>query len=138
MAKTIKQSKTDDVNDYLDKLVHPLKGVLLELRQHLLTRFSEISEHIKWNSLSFYFNGDMNAFNPKEYKRDLLVVNLNKKEYVLLVFPTGYTILHKSQLLEGDYADGRRMVKIYSTADLTSNKDELFNIIESWISQIDK
>lgn len=79
MAKTIKQSKTDDVNDYLDKLVHPLKGVLLELRQHLLTRFSEISEHIKWNSLSFYFNGDMNAFNPKEYKRDLLVVNLNKK-----------------------------------------------------------
>lgn len=138
MAKTIKQSKTDDVNDYLDKLEHPLKEVLLELRQHLLTRFSEISEHIKWNSLSFYFNGDMNAFNPKEYKRDLLVVNLNKKEYVLLVFPTGYTISHKSQLLEGDYADGRRMVKIYSTADLTSNKDELFNIIESWISQIDK
>ena len=138
MAKTIKQSKTDDVNDYLNKMEHPLKGGLLELRQHLLTRFSEISEHIKWNSLSFYFNGDMNAFNPKEYKRDLLVVNLNKKEYVLLVFPTGYTISHKSQLLEGDYADGRRMVKIYSTADLTSNKDELFNIIESWISQIDK
>lgn len=138
MAKTIKQSKTDDVNGYLDKLEHPLKGVLLELRHHILTRFPEISEHIKWNSLSFYFNGEMHDFNPKEYKRDLLVVNLNKKEYVLLVFPTGNNISHKSQLLEGDYADGRKMVKIYSTEGLTNHKDELFKIIGSWIMQIDK
>lgn len=136
MAKTKKPSITNDVNNYLDKLEHPLKEALLELRQHILSKFPEISEQIKWNSLSLYFNGEMKAFNPKEYKRDLLVFNLNKKDYILLIFPTGSTIKDTHNLLEGEYTDGRRMLKITSTAEAKNKMDALYFVINSWINQI--
>jgi len=46
------------------------------LRQVILSIDSEIAEHIKWNSPAFFFSGEMKPFDPKEYKRDILVMNL--------------------------------------------------------------
>ncbi|MEI2695830.1 MAG: DUF1801 domain-containing protein [Saprospiraceae bacterium] len=137
MEKKIKPNNTDALNNYLNELEHPLKNALLELKQQILSKFPEISAQLKWNSLSLYFNGEMKPFNPKEYKRDLVVFNLNKKEYILLVFPTGSKINDGNQILEGEYSDGRRMLKISSIEDLKNKMTDLHLVIKSWIAQID-
>lgn len=137
MAKKTDPNNTDALANYLDNLEHPLKNVLLELQLQILSKFPEISAQLKWNSLSLYYNGEMKPFNPKEYKRDLVVFNLNKREYILLVFPTGSKIKDNNQVLEGDYPDGRRMLKIYSIEDLNNKMTDLQLLIQFWIAQID-
>lgn len=137
MAKKTDPNNTDALANYLDNLEHPLKNVLLELQLQILSKFPEISAQLKWNSLSLYYNGEMKPFNPKEYKRDLVVVNLNKREYILLVFPTGSKIKDNNQVLEGDYPDGRRMLKINSIEDLNNKMTDLQLLIQFWIAQIE-
>lgn len=137
MAKKTDPNNTDALSNYLDNLEHPLKNVLLELQLQILSKFPEISAQLKWNSLSLYYNGEMKPFNPKEYKRDLVVFNLNKREYILLVFPTGSKIKDNNQVLEGDYPDGRRMLKINSIEDLNNKMTDLQLLIQFWIAQIE-
>ncbi|HRG67666.1 MAG TPA: DUF1801 domain-containing protein [Saprospiraceae bacterium] len=137
MAKKTDPNNTDALANYLDNLEHPLKNVLLELQLQILSKFPEISAQSKWNSLSLYYNGEMKPFNPKEYKRDLVVINLNKREYILLVFPTGSKIKDNNQVLEGDYPDGRRMLKINSIEDLNNKMTDLQLLIQFWIAQIE-
>ena len=137
MAKKTDPNNTDALSNYLDNLEHPLKNVLLELQLQILSNFPEISAQLKWNSLSLYYNGEMKPFNPKEYKRDLVVFNLNKREYILLVFPTGSKIKDNNQVLEGDYPDGRRMLKINSIEDLNNKMTDLQLLIQFWIAQIE-
>ena len=51
----------------------------------------------------------MKEFDPKEYKRDIIVFNLFKGR-IMLVFPGGAKVKDASGLLEGDYKDGRRFI----------------------------
>lgn len=128
-------SNTEKVNAYLSELNHPLKDVVIALRKEIGS-IKQIEEHIKWNSLSFYYSGEIKNFNVKEYSSDLVVLNLSKKEYVLLVFPTGAKITVTNNLLEGNYTDGRKMAKILSIADLKNKKTELHLVINDWLSKI--
>ena len=80
----------------------------------------------------------MASFNAKEYKRDIVVFNLRKNDYILLVFPTGATIKDTSGLLEGSYTDGRRMITITGMDDLTAKKDNLQNVLKQWLAQVEK
>ncbi|MFD2324778.1 hypothetical protein [Mucilaginibacter galii] len=48
-----------------------------------------------------FYQGTMQPFDPKEYKRDMVVMHLHRKAYFLLVFPTGSTINDTSSFLEG-------------------------------------
>lgn len=129
-------SNTEKVNAYLSELNHPLKDVVIALRKEIGS-VKQIEEHIKWNSLSFYYSGEIKNFNAKEYSSDLVVLNLSKKEYVLLVFPTGAKITIANNLLEGNYTDGRKMAKILSIADLKNKKTELLLVINDWLSKIE-
>ncbi|WP_345953762.1 hypothetical protein [Mucilaginibacter sp. PAMB04168] len=56
---------------------------------------------------------------------------------MLLIFPTGVTIEDTTGLLEGDYADGRRMVKIFSMEDLEVKQEALQHIIKQWLELIE-
>lgn len=127
-------SNTEKVNAYLSELNHPLKDVVIALRKEIGS-IKQIEEHIKWNSLSFYYSGEIKNFNAKEYSSDLVVLNLSKKEYVLLVFPTGAKTTIANNLLEGNYTDGRKMAKILSVADLKNKKTELLLVINDWVSK---
>jgi len=69
----------EQVEAYIQALDHPLKDVVHALRQVIATADEEIGEQIKWNSPSFYYTGEMKPFDPKEYKRDIVVFNLHKK-----------------------------------------------------------
>ena len=105
------------VEEYVSKLEAPEQDFVNYLRNYVPQIDPEISEQIKWNSCSFFYNGEMKPFDPKEYKRDLLVVNLHRGKF-LLVFPTGAKI-NDSVLTGKNYPDGRKIVTV---ADLETLK----------------
>ena len=46
-----------DVDRYLDRLEHPLKGGVVRLRAAIMASNPDICEHVKWNAPSFCFGG---------------------------------------------------------------------------------
>ena len=138
MAKTNKLTDEQQVAAYFNKLEHPLKNVVEALRKSVLKTDSEIGEQIKWNSPSFYYTGEMKAFDPKEYKRDIVVFNLHKKDSVLLVFPTGTLIEDKSGLLEGKFTDGRKTALFKTLSEVKLKEKDLQTAIKDWLKKIDK
>lgn len=137
MAPPKNQIDTKLVTDYIQKLDPPLAKMLEAIRQLILKTDHEIGEHIKWNSPSFYYTGEMKPFDPKEYKRDIVVMNL-RKGIVLLIFPTGMKVNDKSGLLEGDYKDGRRMASFQSLDDVKDKGKALQMVIKKWLDLIEK
>ncbi|MGX5820262.1 DUF1801 domain-containing protein [Chitinophaga lutea] len=105
------------------------------LRRIILDTDPQIAEQVKWNAPAFHYTGDMKPFNPKEYKRDIVVFNLRQKDHLLLVFPTGARLQHA--LLEGDYADGRRMLKIHGPEDAKAKAHALQEIIRQWVDTVE-
>lgn len=136
MAK-LNLSGTEQVNDYLKKLEHPLAETAIELRKLIINADSRVSEHIKWNAPAFYYNGEMKAFDPKEYKRDIVVFNLHKQDKILLVFPTGAKLNDATGMLEGSYTDGRRLITITGMEDLSHKKEAINSILLQWLDMVE-
>ncbi|SEN44490.1 hypothetical protein SAMN05192574_103182 [Mucilaginibacter gossypiicola] len=126
------------VDAYMQKLEHPLKGVLEALRKVILSVDSEIGEHIKWNAPSFLYTGEMRPFDPKEYKRYVIVSNVYQKDCIRLVFPSGAKINDTSGLLSGDYADGRRLAFFHNMEEVEAQEGALRNAVKSWLVLLDK
>ena len=135
MAKS-KLSNTELVSAYIEQLQEPTKGIVEALRQIILSTDAEIAEEIKWNAPSFYYTGDMKPFDPKEYRRHIIVMNLHKR--ILLVFPSGAKIDNASGLLTGDYKDGRRLVEVKALEDVKSITPALQAAIRDWLSKVEK
>ncbi len=134
MAKDINDSQS--VTTFISKL-EPEFAKLVEAVRKLITDTDPmIGEQIKWNAPSFFYTGPMKAFNAKEYKRDIVVMNLRKNN-VLLIFPTGATIPDATGILEGTYADGRRMVTFQHGADIQTKGTQLQQVIRQWLSQVE-
>ncbi len=134
---TIKLSDKEQVTEHIKKL-DPAFGKIIEaIRQIILSTDKEIGERIKWNNPSFYYTGEMKPFDPKEYKREIVVFNLYKGR-ILLVFPGGAKLSDKSGLLEGDYKDGRRITIFKDMRDVKSKEKALQNVIKEWVKLVDK
>ena len=136
MAK--RKSTGEEVAEYFEKLDHPLKDAVQALRNIVLTAGEEIGEQIKWNSPSFCYTGKMKDFDPKDYKRDIVVFNLHKKDAVLLVFPTGAKVSDKNVLLEGKFTDGRKTATFRSLQEVEERKEDLQLVVKEWLKLIDK
>jgi hypothetical protein len=131
------KSPPDQVNAFIHELDDHLAELVQAVRETILNVSKDIGEQIKWNSPSFYYTGEMKAFDPKTYKRDLVVVNIRKGS-ALLVFPTGATIPDTTGIWEGNYTDGRRLVNIRDMEDLGSKKKTLSLVIQQWLDLIEK
>ncbi len=137
MAKAIKLSDTDQVTQHIKKL-EPAVGKIIEaIRKIILSTDKEISEHIKWNNPSFYYKGEMKPFDPKEYKRDLIVMNLHKGR-IMLVFPSGAKVKDTTGFLTGDFKDGRRIVIFTDMKDVKAKEKTLQKVIKDWLKLVDK
>lgn len=136
MAKA-KQTESEQVTEHISKLPDNFQAPVQYLRQLILHIDPLISEQVKWNAPAFYYNGPMKDFNPKEYKRDILVMNL-RKERILIVLPTGAILQNKSGLLEGEYTDGRRLIQFNNLADIQSKEKDFIEIIQEWLSLVEK
>ncbi|MNU76506.1 hypothetical protein D3C71_660600 [compost metagenome] len=129
--------KDPKVDEHVAKLNPVEQEIIHRLRNLVLKSDSEIREHIKWNSPAFYYNGEMKAFDAKEYKRDLLVVNSHRGK-VLLVFPSGAKIKDATGLKGKNYPDGRKIITLETLSDLEKIEEELQAGITDWLSQIEK
>src|SRR6185436_19788349 len=137
MAKTTKLTDSEQVTEHIKKLGPGLGKIIQTLREIILDTDKEIGERIKWNNPSFYYTGEMKPFDPKEYKRDIIVMNLFK-ERIMLVFPSGAKVNDKSGLLEGDYKDGRRIAIFKDMKDVKSKEKLLQAVIKKWLTLVDK
>lgn len=133
-----KLSGSEQVSLFIADSHHPLKEVMQTLREIILAAHTAIAEHIKWNAPAFYYDAEMAAFDAKEYKRDIVVYNIRKNDYILLIFPTGNVINDTTGLLDGDYEDGRRMVTIKNMEDLNTKKEALKVVIKKWLDKVEK
>ena len=135
--------KSKDIHDpaavtgFIRKLDPEFAKLIEAIRRTILQTDIVVGEQIKWNSPSFFYTGAMKPFDPKEYKRDIIVVHTRKNE-ALLVFPTGAVIQDTTGLLEGDYADGRRMARFRSLADFEPRRNDLQLVIRDWLQRVDK
>ena len=137
MAKTTKLTDSEQVTEHIKKLGPGLGKIIQTLREIILDTDKEIGERIKWNNPSFYYTGEMKPFDPKEYKREIIVFNLHKGR-ILLVFPSGAKINDKSGLLQGDYTDGRRITIFKDMEDVKSKEKLLQKVIKDWLKLVDK
>lgn len=133
-----KPSESDKVDAYMEKLKHPLAGVAKALREIILKTAPEIGEEIKWNAPAFFYRGELPPFNPKEYKRHIVVFNFYKRDCVRLVFPSGARVKDKSGLLEGDYPDGRRLALFHNMREVEYQKATLQRLVSQWLATLDK
>lgn len=136
MAKLPPKTNTRLITEYIEKLDAPVAQIVQAIRQIVLSMDPEIGEEIKWNAPSFLYTGEMKPFNPKEYKRYIIVMNLHKR--ILLVFPSGAKVNDNTGLLEGDYADGRRLIYIKDIDDLKSKETGIKKVISGWLALVEK
>ncbi|HEY2583722.1 MAG TPA: DUF1801 domain-containing protein [Mucilaginibacter sp.] len=137
MSKSAKLTDQEEVTQHIQKLDPAIRDTIETLRQIILSTDKEIGERIKWNNPSFYYNGEMKSFDPKEYKREIIVFNLFKNR-IMLVFPSGVKVNDTSGLLTGDYADGRRIVVFKDIADVKLKEGKLQHIIKEWLKLADR
>jgi hypothetical protein len=137
MIKSNPLSPSEQVTQHIQNLPPDIAGTVEYIRQIILSADPEIAEHIKWNNPSFYYTGEMKAFNPKEYKRDLIVMNLHRGK-IMLVLPTGASINDTTGLLEGEYTDGRRLISFKDIDDVKSKEEDLKWIIREWLGMVEK
>ena len=137
MAKAVNLTDTEQVTAHIKKLDPSFGKIIETIRQIILKTDKEIGERIKWNNPSFYYTGEMKPFDPKEYKREIAVMNLFK-ERIMLVFPSGAKVNDKSGLLEGDYKDGRRITIFKDMKDVKSKEKLLQAVIKKWLTLVDK
>lgn len=130
-------SNKEHVDKYIQNLDKSFSEIVEKVRQVILDANEEIGEQIKWNSPSFYYTGEMKAFDAKEYKRDILVMNLRKNK-ILLIFPTGVIIEDTTGILEGNYTDGRRVVSINDMNEADTKATALQTVIKQWLTLVDK
>jgi hypothetical protein len=135
--KAVKPSNTELVTAHIQKLDPALGDIVQTVRDIILNTDAEIGEEIKWNNPAFYYTGEIQPFDPKEFKRHIVVMNLHKGR-IMLVFPSGAKVNDMSGFLEGDYKDGRRIAIFKDKADVLAKKDILQNMIKTWLSLVEK
>jgi hypothetical protein len=137
-TKTKKPSAPGEVDNYMKALKHPRAEVVEALRRIILKAHAEVGEEIKWNAPSFFFTGEMAPSDPKLYRRYLVVFNLFRKDCIRLVFWGGAKAKDPTGLLEGRYADGRRLARFYGMDDVKSKGTALRNVVRQQIKALDK
>ena len=130
-------SDKEKVTEHIQRLEPALAEVIEYIRQAILNTDKKIGERIKLNNPSFFYTGEMKTFDPKEYKREILVMNLFKGR-IMLVFPSGAKLIDKSGLLEGDYKDGRRTTVFKDLNDFKEKEKALRKVIKDWLKLVDK
>lgn len=137
MAKAAKISDAGQVTLHISKLDISIRPVIEYLRVLILKTDKRIAGQIKWNNPCFYYAGEMAPYDPKEYKREIIVFNLFKNR-IMLVLPNGAKLEDGSGLLEGDYKDGRRLILFSGMEDVKAKEKKLQAIIRKWISLVDQ
>lgn len=126
MAKKIKLTGKEEVDQFISNLDHPYKNEVLRLRDIIINASNKLAERVKWNAPSFY------------YVKDLAAFNLRAKGYVqiIFIFYDG-NMIDDPSILQGEWKD-RREARFYDLNDIESRRDALEKFIVKWVELIDK
>lgn len=122
-TKKLKPTDEELVNDWMNKLEHPLKAEINAVRKIIKDSNKNIHERIKWNAPSYYTSADIVTFNHRA------------TGHVHLIFHHPTIVKIKSALLEGDYKD-RRMLYLPDMKAVKANKKELQRIMKESVQLI--
>lgn len=114
------------IDEYLASFEHPLLDAITEVRAIFTAHSPEITEEVKWNAPTFRYRG--------EY---LVTIHVKALDRVMLIFHNAVTPQVESALLEGDYADGRRMAYFAGLEDVRARRAELEDVIAQLEALID-
>ena len=113
--------KNENVDDFMEKLDHPLKAEVQVVRSIIKHTNALITEEIKWNAPSFSYQGNY-----------LVTFNLRESKRIHLVFHNPEIAKVKSKLLEGNYKD-RRMAYFADMQDISVKKSLLEKALKDLI-----
>jgi len=119
-SKIPKLSDAEQVDAFMQALVHPLKDVVALLRTEIKNANTSLKEHIKWNAPSYFTH------------LDLITFNLKSNNTILLILHNIACTKINSELLEGDYTD-RRIIYFKDTEEVATAKNELVRIINEYV-----
>lgn len=122
------------VSDYIQALPAFQSELAAAVRNVITASHERVGEHIKWNAPAFFDLREHAGAEARSYPRDIVVFNHRQKDHLLLVFPSGAGIAEMHPVLEGDYADGRRMVRIFGREDLEQKKGALQEAVRAWLN----
>lgn len=121
MAKKSKET----VDEYMDKLDHPLKAEVQAVRDIIKGVSPRITEQVKWNAPSF------------SYKDYIATFNLRTNQHVHLIFHNPNIASIHSPILEGDYPD-RRMTYFLNMEDVNAKREALEQVVHELVERMDQ
>ncbi|MBB3113397.1 uncharacterized protein YdhG (YjbR/CyaY superfamily) [Paenibacillus phyllosphaerae] len=126
-----KLSGSQQVEEYLQKLEHPLKNEIEEVRRIILSIDKELSEHVKWNAPSFCFHND-----------DRVTFNLHGNGFFRLVLHRGAKAKESVNLkphfedvqgLMEWAANDRASIKFSDIRDVEAKSELLKEVVRRWV-----
>ncbi len=112
------------VEDFFQKLKHPLKAEMEAACRIIAEASPKIVEDVKWGGPSYDYKEPMATFSPRV------------TEYVAIIFHKGELLLGKSDLLE-PAPKGKAYVKFHSMDEVLKHKAGLQKIVREWIKIMD-
>jgi hypothetical protein len=129
--KRIEWDDSAAVNGFMRKLDHPLKPVLEVIRSIILGADRRITEGIKWNAPSFYFNGWFST------------ANVRGRDSILIVFHQGAKVRGTADLKIKDPAGllewlgkDRAIARFSNLADIKARTAALKAVVSQWVKQM--
>ncbi|MBZ0292414.1 MAG: DUF1801 domain-containing protein [Anaerolineae bacterium] len=118
------KKKKETVDEYMQRLDHPLKAEVEAVRAIIKGVHPDITEQVKWNAPSFSYTDYIATF------------NLRATQHVHLVFHNPDIASIQSDILEGDYPD-RRMTYFKNMGDVQAKKTALEQVIRELVSKME-
>lgn len=117
----VTENASPQVDDWFDKLDHPLKAPMMQVRQIILAADGRMAESVKWSTPTFEYKGNLASFQPKA------------KQFVSLLFHRGAEIPGDHPELEGDSALARVM-RFPDAAAVEAKRAALEAVVRDWIA----
>ncbi|WNQ10897.1 DUF1801 domain-containing protein [Paenibacillus aurantius] len=130
-AKSGRRTGAEEVAEFLDRLEHPRKAEIEEVRRLVLAAYPPLTEHIKWNAPSFCWNGE-----------DRITFNLQGKGFFRLIFHCGAkkrTAAGEGSLIEDPYgllewaSPDRAILPFTDREDVRAKRDKLADLVTRWV-----
>ncbi|GGD84729.1 DUF1801 domain-containing protein [Paenibacillus nasutitermitis] len=130
-AKPKRQPVRPQVEEFMNKLEHPLKKEIEEVRHIILASSKELTEHIKWNAPSYCIHNE-----------DRVTFNLHGKGFFRLIFHCGPKVREgtgKEPLFDDatgllEWLDrDRAFIPFTDMQDVRAKKEKLEQVLAKWI-----
>ncbi|WJH35616.1 DUF1801 domain-containing protein [Paenibacillus sp. CC-CFT747] len=130
-AKSSRRTGAEEAADFMERLEHPMKAEIEEVRRLVLDACPPLTEHIKWNAPSFCWNGE-----------DRITFNLQGKGFFRLIFHCGAkkrAAVGDGPLLEDPYgllewaSPDRAILSFSDMEDIRTKGKQLGDLVTRWM-----